>query len=95
MVRCYRQFRIHILRQALHHCLAGGLSDDVVIGVSDFPISTDSEGVGAGAESRGEWQEDICLVDLQRHPRGTVSATRLWSAAYGKSSAYVPWTNDV
>ena len=74
MVRCCPvSLRIHILRQALHHCLAGGLGDDVVIGIPDLPISTDAEGVGTGAEFRGEWQEDIGLVDLQRDPRGTVS----------------------
>jgi hypothetical protein len=40
---------IHILRESLHHCFAGCLGDDLIVGIPDLPISTDAEGVGASA----------------------------------------------
>ena len=54
-----------------------GLSDDVIIGVPDLTIATYFESIASCAEFRGEWQQDIGLIDLYRDTRGVVSAAEV------------------
>ena len=56
--------RIHILRQALHHCLTHRLGDDVAIGISNLSVCSYAEGIRAGTQTWGQGPKHFRLANV-------------------------------